>query len=237
MAFEDLREKLKDQMADLNSKIQENSTFNNLREQFEAQSPAVQKAIIAGVMFLSFMFLISFPWSYIGESQVHMEGFEENRGLIQGLLRASRAAKEPSPLPPPMNESMLRSQIEAIQTENRLIPEQRGEITAAPDKPAKGLAPDVVVQTGLIVQLKKLNLDQVINLSHRFQAMGSGTKLMGLDVVQSAGQTHYYDMIAHIVNFGLPEVQIEEPPETKKPTRGGSAKKPPKPSADEELNE
>lgn len=237
MALEGIREKLKDQLADLSSKIQENSAFNNLREKFESQSPTAQRAIVAGAAFLAFMFLISFPWGYISSSHVNMEGFEENRGLIQGLLRASRAAKEPSPLPPPMNEGMLRSQIEAIENENRLIPEQRGEITAAPDKPARGMAPDVVVQTGLIVQLKKLNLDQVINLSHRFQAMGAGTKLMGLEIAQSAGQSHYYDMIAHIVNFGLPEIHIDEPADTgKKPARGGS-KKPAKPRADEELVE
>lgn len=238
MAFEGVRDKIKEQLADLGSKIQENSAFNNLREKFESQTPTVQKAIVAGAAFLVFLFLISFPWGYISSSSVNMEGFEENRSLIQGLLRASRAAKEPAPLPPPMNEGMLRSQIEAIENESRLIPEQRGEITVAPDKPARGLAPDVVIQTGLIVQLKKLNLDQVVNLSHRFQAMGSGTKLMGLDVVQTAGQTHYYDMIAHIVNFGLPEIHIDEPADTgKKPARGGGTKKSAKPRADEELVE
>ncbi|MGZ3721421.1 MAG: hypothetical protein ACXVA9_00740, partial [Bdellovibrionales bacterium] len=106
MAFEGIKEQLKDNWADLSSKIQENSTFNNLREKFEAQSPTVQRSIVTGAGIFLALFLISFPWSYISDSQDRMAEFEDNRGLIQGLLRASRAAKEPSPLPPSMTSDM-----------------------------------------------------------------------------------------------------------------------------------
>lgn len=232
MALEVVREKLKDALADLSSKIQENSAFNNLREKFEGQPPTVQRAILAGIAFMAFLFLISFPWSYISESQDHMTYFEENRGLIQGLLRASRAAKEPSPLPAPIGADTLKSFVQSALTENRLIPDQIGDMQADPGKPAKDLAPAVVVQSGLNVQLKKLNLDQVIALSHKFQTLAPGTKLMGLEIIQTAGQTHYYDMVAHIVNFGLPVTIVEEPTDNKRPGKGG--KKPPKRKTEEE---
>lgn len=235
MAFEGLREKLKDQWGDLSSKIQENPTFNNLREKFESQSPTVQRAIIAGVAFFAVMFLISFPWGYISSSQDHMTDFEANRGLIQGLLHASRSAKEPSPLPPPVPSEMLKARVDSIIRENRLIPDQVGEIAPMPGSPAKELAPKIVIQTGLVVVLKKLNLEQVIALSHQFQTMGPGTKLMGLDMVQSAGQTHYYDMNARIVNFALPIAQIEEPPPEK--TKPGKRAPPKRKSQEEEPSE
>src|SRR5262249_10916459 len=158
-------------------------------------------------------FMLSFPWSYISESQSQMDEFEENRSLIQGLLHASRAAKEPSPLPPPITPDLLRSRVEMIIKDNRLIPDQVGDRQARPEKPAKKLAPGFVVQTGLAVQLKKLNVEQMMTLAHQFQTMGPGTKLMGFDIIQSAGQTHYYDMIVRIVNFALPPMNSpdEEP--------------------------
>jgi hypothetical protein len=228
LAFEGLKEKLKDFWADLSSKIQENPTFNNLRERFESQTPTVQRAIIYGGAALVVLMLLSFPWSYISESQDLLSQFEDNRGLIQGLLRASRSVKEPPPLPPPMPADMLRVRIDGIIRENRLNPDQIGEIANLPDKPSKDLAPAVVVQTGLAVQLKRLNLDQIMAISHAFQTMGPGTKLMGLDVNQSAGQTHYYDMIARVVNFALPEVKIEETPEGAKSKKGAGKKAAPK---------
>jgi hypothetical protein len=223
-ALDGIKEKLKDQWADLSSKIQENSTFNNLREKFEAQSPTIQRAIIAGASVLAVFVLLQLPWSYISESQQHMADFEDNRGLIQGLLRASRAAKEPSPLPTPASVDAMRSRVEGIMKENRLVPEQVGEITPLPANPAKDFAPPVVVQTGLAIQIKKLNLDQITSLGHQFQNLGPGSKLMGLDIIQSPGETHYYDMIARVVTFALPVMTFEEQPETKKGAKG--AKKP-----------
>jgi hypothetical protein len=36
---------------------------------------------------------------------------------------------------------------------------------------------------------------------------------MGVDIVQSAGQTHYYDVILKVVNFGLPQLADSGPEE------------------------
>lgn len=237
MALERLTEQLKDQWADLSGKIQENSTFNNVREKFEAQSPAVQKAILAGLAILVFLFLISFPWGYISDAQDHMAEFEDNRQLIQGLLHASRAAKEPSPLPPPISPDMLRARIEGVLKDNRLIPEQIGEMQPMPDKPAKDFAPPVVVQTGLAVQLKNLNLDQIMVLSHELQSMSPGIKLMGVDIVQAAGQSHYYNMNARVVAFGLPAMVIEDSSGDNNGKKGGKSGKKKAPKNDEETVE
>jgi hypothetical protein len=237
LAFEGIREQLKDQWADLSSKIQENSTFNNLREKFEEQTPTVQRAIVAGAAILIALFLLSFPYGYISESQTYMEEFETNRGLIQGLLRASRAAKEPSPLPTPMASDMLKSRIEAILRENRLVPEQIGEIAALPERPAKDLAPPAVTQTGIAAQVKKLNVEQLISISHALQSLGPGIKLVGLDVIQTAGQTHYYDIVARVVSFALPQMSFEADaggPGAKKNVRPNAGRKAPgSPEGDE----
>jgi hypothetical protein len=227
LAFEGLKEQMKERWADLSGKIQENSTFNNLREKFEEQSPTAQRAIIFGAVCLVALVLLSFPYGYISQSQTHMDDFETNRGLIQGLLRASRAAKEPSPLPPPMGADALKSRVEALLRDSRLVPEQIGEIADLPERPAKDLAPPAVIQTGLAVQVKKLNVEQIVGISHALQNLGSGIKLVGLELVQSAGQDHYYDIVAHVVNFGLQPMSFTEESGGKKP--GGHVPPPKKP--------
>ena len=241
MAFEKLKEQLKEQWGDLKAKANENSAFNNVREKFEAQSPTIQKAIIGGICLFVAIMLLSFPWGFLSDSFDHMTQFEENRGLIQGLLHASRAAKEPSPLPPPVPFEALKSRVEQVLKQTRLIPDQIGEMQPLPDRPARDLAPSVVIQTGIVVQLKKLNLDQIVTLSHEFQNLGIGTKLMGIDISQTPGQSHYYEMNARIVNFALPalgSMDIEEPKKGGKGSanKRGSARKA-APKDDEEAPE
>lgn len=229
MAFEAQKEQLKEQWAELSAKIQESSAFNNLREKFESQTPTVQKGIIIGVSVFLVLILLSFPYGYYGASQDYMAQFEENRGLIKGLLKASRSAKSPSPLPAPLDEGNLRGRVEAITRSNRLMADQVGEIAAVPQGAVKDV-PATVIQTGVAVQLKRLNLKQMVGLATQFQNMGSGTKLIGLDIVQSAGQTHYYDMIVKIVNFGLPQVADSGPEEP-----AAKGKKPKRPAKDEDV--
>jgi hypothetical protein len=221
LAFESLREQLKEKWADLSAKIQESPTFNSAREQFESQTPPVQRAIIAGAVGLAAFVLLWFPYGYLSSSSEYMSQFEENRSLIQGLLRASRSAKTPSPLPSPIEAESLKSKISNVFTQNRLMPEQIGEMQTIPNPPVKGI-PASVEQNGVAVQVKKLNLTQIIALGNQVQNIGPGTKLMGMDIVQSAGQTHYYDVILKVVNFGLPQIADsgpdEEPPKGRKPS-------------------
>jgi hypothetical protein len=230
MAFEGLRDQLKEQWADLSAKIQESSAYNSLRENFESQTPSVQKAILIGGAVLLAMILLSFPYGYLSDSSDNMTQFEENRELIQGLLGASRTAKEAAPLPPPIDSESLKSLVERTLHQEKLVPEQIGDIQAIPGRPAPDLAPAAVVQNGVAAQIKKLNVKQVVDIANAFQNLGNGTKLIGLDIVQTAGQTHYYDMIVRIVNFGLSpagaEADKSEGRAPSRPHKGGNSNKP-----------
>ncbi len=206
MALESLREQIKDKWTELSAQIQETSTFNTLREKFESQSIGRQRGIIASAGVIVVLTLLSFPWGYYSASNEHLHIFEENRTLIRGLLRASRTSSEAPPLPPPKSFDDLRSQVERALRDARLVPEQIGEIRESPESPAKNLAPAVVQQTSLVVQIKKINVNQIVQLGAALQNLGAGTKMIGLNVVQTTGQTYYYDMIATLVHFGLPSL-------------------------------
>ena len=238
MAFEGLNEKFKDKWADAVSALNENATFNNIREQFESQTPSVQRVIVGATSLFIVLLVLWLPWTYISTSQENMTLFEENRQVIQGLLKASRLAKEPSPLPATMTADLFKSRIEGILRDNQLLPDQIGEIaplTAA--RAPKELVPDIVVQTGLSVPLMRLTLNQIIGISHVLQSIDAGTKLMAMDITQSANQTHYYDVLMQVVQFSLPRVSADAPPSLEK-RRGnvGNSRRPP-PSSGEEDGE
>ncbi len=226
MAFEDLREQLKDRAAEAMSKLQETSAFNTLRERYESQTPPVQKAVVAGASLLMVLIVLMWPMSYISSSSDTLAKFEENRELIQGLLRSSRSANEPAPLPPPMDSSTLKSSVDGILRQNGLLPDQIGEMNPIPESEIKGLAPPGVVTNGLTVQLKKLNVMQLIEIGNLIQNMAPGTKLYGADIVQTAATTHYYDMTLQVVNFGLPPFDTggDEPADSKKKPGKGKSK-------------
>lgn len=218
MAFESLREQLRDQWSELWAKIEESSAYNTLRERFESQTPEVQRAIIVGGLVFFTMIVLSFPMAYISSSQDYLDQFEENREMILGLLRASRNASGPAPLPPPMPADAMRSTVERVLRNSGLVEEQLGAMEEIPADAIKNLAPAGVVANGLAVQVKTLNLSQVVEVGNALQNSGPGIKLIGLDVVQTKGQTHYYDINARLVSFGIP---MFEESESEAPARGG----------------
>jgi hypothetical protein len=208
LAFEGLQDQLKEKWAELSASIQESPAFNNLREQFESQTPLAQKAIvIGGSVFLVFMAIYLLPYSYISSSSTYMEQYEENRDLIKGLLKASRSVKAQSPLPVPMNTQEIRGRVDGILKANRLLPDQIGDFQDIPQPAVSGgMIPAAVIQNGVAFQLKKLNVNQIVSVTNAVQNMGNGVKLMGMDIVQSVNQTHYYDVILKVVHFGLPAI-------------------------------
>jgi hypothetical protein len=67
------------------------------------------------------------------------------------------------------------------------------------------LVPDAVKQAGVSLLLKKLNLRQVVEISHRLQTLSPGVKLMGLDVRENLGASHYFDAVFKLASFSVPE--------------------------------
>lgn len=228
MAFENLREQLKEKWSELSGKVQETSAFNSAREKYESQTPAVQRAIVLGGIAIVALMILSFPMSYISSSSGYLSDFQNNRNLIQGLLHASRSSKETAPLPPPMPYEALRSNVERALREKGLVPDQIGDMQAIPNTPNGLVVPAAIIQTGIAVQVKKINVIQIIELANAVGNIGSGNKLIGMDIVQSMGQTHYYDVILKVMNYGLPVASVDDegpshggkhmPPKNKRPT-------------------
>lgn len=203
-----LLEKLRDQALELWTRIQETSLYMTMRERYDSLNSRAQKAIVAVVFILAGLFLFSFPYSYISSSQSNLEAFEENRGLIRDLLKASRTLKEPSPLPPEMPAEQLTAIVTRSLEEFHLVAEQVGPVQPINEK-VTNMVPDQVKQTAVSLQLKKLNLKQIVEISHRLQTLNPGTKVIGMDVKENA-TSHYFDVTYRIASFSVPVAEVPE---------------------------
>lgn len=230
MAFDSLKDQLKEKATELWSKIEESPFYNNLREKFETQSPTVQRGIIGGVSLLVILMLLSFPYSYFSSSSTHIEEYNGNRSLLRNLLRASRLASEASSAPATVSISDLKAQVQNLLPGFALLPEQIGGLIDLDTNALGGsLAPASIRQDGLGISLKKLNLQQVVDLGFEMQKINPSVKLSGMEVTASSENPHYFDVLYKLVVFNMPE----PPPGAKEPTPPTGKMRPP-PGADQE---
>ena len=213
MAFENLQDQLKERLTDIWHRVQESPTYNNLREKYETLTPGAQRGLIAGAMAISALILISIPLSYLSTSSTYLEEYENSRQLIRGLLRASRLANEASSLPPPVSSQSIKGQIESTLAATILQPEQKAGIVDLDAGSLGGsLAPATLKQEGVGVNLKKLNLSQVVEIGFTLQNLNPSVKMIGLEVVPSQPDPHYFDVTYKLAIYSLPESALQEAP-------------------------
>lgn len=214
MNFSELTDRLFDLINGYWGRFQESSLFNKFKEQYDSWPIIVQRAAVFTSGFLLVFVVLSIPLAYIDSASIAIEEFTEYRSLIRELIRVGRTADEPPPLPAGLSFSDMQSQAQMILSQSNLVEEQMGTIQPLDNRPAAILAPPVIKQEGISVQLKKLNLNQVVEIGYRLQELTRGTKLTGIDISANATDDHYYDVVYKIVNFSLPmtTMALKEPP-------------------------
>ncbi len=210
MAFEDLKDQVKERFTETWSKIQETPLYNSLREKYETLPVGGQIGIIVGSALLVTFFLLSIPLSYYSSSSNLESQFNDDRSLLRGLLRASRIASDSGSIPHSPSVSELKNQIQNMMQQYTLLPEQLGPIL---DLEANALNFGTVAQAsgiqqqGLGVSLKKLNLKQTVDIGFDLQRMNPGVKIAGMEINASSPDPHYFDVLYKLVVFSVPEAE------------------------------
>lgn len=205
MTLDDLKDQFNERWNDIRSRVQESPLYNNLKEKYDTLPANTQRGlIIAGVAVVA-LTLISFPLSYLSTSSEYEAEFKSNRDLLRGLLRASRLASEASALPPSVSAAEIKSQIQNQLSQETLLPEQMGGVQdLEPSALGDTFAPKNVRQEGLGISLKKLNLNQIINLGFSLQALSPSVKMVGLDIKASSPDPHFFDVVYKLVVYSMP---------------------------------
>ncbi len=207
MALEDFKDKLQDQLAELRSKIEESPIYHSIRERYENLSPSAQRTLALSLLAGGIIFFCYIPYAYFSSSSVLVSEFNEKRSMIRQLLRASRLASQAGTVSNPPEISALQSTIMNRLARFNLLPEQSAGINIVSAAALGGsLAPAGITQEGLSVNLKQLNLKQVVDIGYDLQNLAQGVRLVGMNMSPTAADTRYFDVIFHIARFSMPGV-------------------------------
>jgi hypothetical protein len=218
MALDDLKDKIKEQSAEVWSRIESSPLYSNLKEKFETQSPRIQKSIITGAVALIALVLLSFPLSYFNLSANSTKDYDSNRNMLRNLLRASRLASEAASLPTVYSVSDLKSQVQSQLGSFALKPQQiGGMIDLDINSLGTPLAPKSINQSGVGVSLKQLNLKQVVDIGFELQKLNASVKIAGMEIAAGSPDPHYFDVLYKLIIFTMPEGDAKKSDTNAKP--------------------
>lgn len=213
MAFEDLKDQLKERLSESWSKIEESALYNTLRERYETLPTGGQLGIIFGTVLVVIFLVLSVPLSYFNSAAEFNSQFNDNRSLIRGLLRASRLASDSTAVPQAPSAVELKNQIQNMLTSFVLQPEQIGPMLDLDLKTlnfSNVIPTKTLQQEGIGVSLKKLNLKQTVDIGFELQKINPSVKIAGIEVNANQPDPHYFDVLYKLVVFNMPADQSSE---------------------------
>ena len=215
MNLDSLKEQLKEQWQHLYSQIEENSTFQTLREKYETLSPRQQKTILSSIALVVMLILFSIPLNSFFSSTETIKDFEDNKELSQKLLEIQKHKRTGATRLGQVNITGTRQRVLRMVQNFQLLPEQIGDIENA-DPSTPSLAKPPIKEETLAIQLLTLNLNQINTIAYRLQNLASTLKLTGLQMKESVNNPDYFDVTYTLSLYTLP---ASPTPKEQEPTR------------------
>jgi hypothetical protein len=209
MNLDDIKDNLKSQLSQTWSRIEESSTYNQLKDQFENLSPTKQKLAMAGAGAFLALLVISVPYSYFSTSGEYIASFEEKRALIRELLKVARESSEVPDIQPPPPADMLRGDIDRQLKSANLLPEQIKGISVITANTS--LIPKSLLDSGLSVSLAKLNLRQIVSIGYDIQRLSQSVKMSDVRISANPEDPKYFDVEFKVVTLAVPQAPVEAP--------------------------
>ncbi len=224
MNLDDLKDRFKSEGKALADRVQESSAYNNLKDRFDSASPGGQKAILIAASCLLVLAILYIPWGYYSSSALSVEEFEDRRQLIHDMMHVTRETSDTPELPVPPSLDAIRSSVEQFIKSAGLIDKQKGTIGVVTEPST--LVPAGLNQGILSVQLKMLNLTQLMDIGYQIQSISSSIKLKDLIVEPSSENPKYLDVIYKLIVLKVPAILSPAPAEESKGKKQntGSAK-------------
>jgi hypothetical protein len=217
MAFEDLREILKNQFVQLGERITNSQVYIVLSERYENLNTIQQRLakIISFIVLLGLF--VYFPMDYFLISFENETAFEEKRKSIKDIIKSEREITALPDIPRPLPAEAFKSSVESQLKEMNLLPEQIKQVNVN-FQPTGGMIPQNKMQYGIDITVNKINLKQLTNLGSKLQIIHPAVKIKDLIVTLNRDDARYLDADFHLVALNIPEYNPPEPPppETKK---------------------
>lgn len=230
MNFDDIKEKLLTEFANLQEKIKESSAYNQLKDKYDNLTPNIQRAVFYGSIAFIILIFLYIPYSYYDSSTGYESTFKVRRQLIRDLLKVSKEVQEAPDLPMPPSADSLKTQIDSQLQAARILPEQISGVEQVFEKST--LIADNLISYITKVSLTQLNLRQILDIGAQLESLSPSVKMKDLFIEPNQKDSRYFNVTYKLVALKIPEpIVIAAEPE-EKPKKGGPPKK--KPSKEDE---
>ncbi len=232
MNLADVTDQLKDRLKMTWDKVQESAAYQQAMEKYEDLPGPQQKLIRVGGAFLFILFLLSPPISTLLSSQEAVEEFERKREVTRELLRVVRDSSNAPNIPQAPDLFSLQNRFQQELQNDKLLPEQIYSIQANSDPGT--IIPKNLSLGALSVNLRDLNLRQILDISYRMAGVSPTVKMTDLEITASPEKPGYFHINSKVVALKAPEppkVEVEDPKDRK------SRKKPVRNEDEETANE
>lgn len=222
MNLQDSIDQIKDQLKTIWGKIQETPAYQQAVEKYEDLPSSQQRIIRYGGGILFVLFLISPPISTLLSSQEMIQDFERKREVTRELLRVVRDSSNAPNIPQPPDLFTLQNRFQQDLQIDKLLPEQIYSIQAATD--SGQIIPKKLSLGALNVNLKDLNLRQILDIGYRLSAVGPTVKMTDLELTASRERPGYFHMNSKVVVLKAPAPPVIEADTSKDRKKGPSPK-------------
>ena len=163
------------------------------------------------------MISIYIPYSFISSANPHLESFRKTKVVIRDLINVAREGGGPSPLPETRSLSLVQSSVRSRLQGLQLLESQIGNIKES-GRPLRSVKPPIQ-QKSLSVEVKSLNIKQIFQIGAELHALNSGTKLLGLEIIEDPKEQNYYNVVYQLTQFSLPPAPDNSPKKRSKKLR------------------
>ncbi len=208
MNLDDLKERFTSEAKMLWERVEESSTYNQLRDRYENMTPSMQKLSVVGASALVALIVLSIPYSYFSQSTAYEQEFESRRSTIRELLKVSRESSEVPALQQAPSTEALRALIDSQIQNAHFLPEQiKGtEVISETTR----LVPQNLTAGMVQVRLAKLNLRQVLDFGYQMQSLNPSVKVKDMVMTANREDSRYYDVLFKLVALAVPNITGEE---------------------------
>lgn len=219
-AFEDFKDQAKTRLLILGDRIQESPAYIELKDRYENLNPRMQMLVRLFIGLLVFLLLFTVVKSPLNTANENIASYQEKRELLRSLFKTSRASLDVPAIPTAPAIESIRFQLDSYFRQIGLIDSQMAGMFQDPI--TGNLIPNTMSDGSLRVQLNKLNLRQITDISHRLTNVSPSIKITDMSMNANLEDSRYYDVTWKMVALKVPA--LPPPPanedDSKTPKKG-----------------
>lgn len=203
MTSTELKEKILTELSQIYDRIQNSPAFIHSKDRYENLSPLSQKALIYGSSLFLIIFVFSIPWGFLSLSWEYLEEFEQKKNLTYELEKIKVDGALAPLIPPSPNSEAIKKRISDFIKDNN-IPQELVKSNAIVSV-SSPLFPDKFTDGAVQLEIQKLNLKQIVDITHAASSLGATVKLKDLIIRSNSQDPKYLDLKVSFFALSLPQ--------------------------------